>query len=94
MTLTVRLIQTPLINFFSTAGIGYMKKLKKFTLAETQGTQRFLLSVGATLVANYQCSRLKSLLRRPVNPSAFSAPLRENRMLYFPLIRVSHQVLI
>ena len=80
MTLTVGLIQTPIMRFFSTAGIGYMKKLKKSTLAETQRTQRFLLSVGATLVANYQCSQLRSLLRRPVNPSAFSASLRENEL--------------
>jgi len=28
MTLTVGLIQTPIMSFFSTAGIGYMKKLK------------------------------------------------------------------
>ena len=35
--------------------------------------------VGATLVANCRCSRLKSLLQI-IGTSAFSAPLRDNRM--------------
>jgi hypothetical protein len=66
------------------AGTGYISKsLQILNLAEAQRTQRFLLVVGATLVANIGNSRLKSLLRIPVKHSACSAPLRENRMLNF-----------
>ena len=57
-----------------------MKRLKIFTLAEALRTQWDLqVLAGATLVANIDNSRLKSLLQIIESP-AFPAPLRENRM--------------
>jgi len=55
-----------------------MKRTKKFTLAEAQRTQRDLqVFAAATLVANTDNSRLKSLLQI-IETSAFSGSLQEN----------------
>jgi len=52
-------------------------------LAEAQRTQKNLqVFVGATLVANIDNSRLKSLLQI-IETSAFSAPLREQMSIAF-----------
>ena len=77
------------------ASVGGLKSYFSRRGVEAQGTQGILLSLGATLVANCRCSRLKSLLRVPVNLPAFSAPLREKHdfkppaQACFPVIRKS-----
>ena len=73
-----RLTQTPTMIDYLQPELTIQSNVQIFTLAEALGAQSDLQEfVGATLVANIGNSRLKSLLRIPVNHSAFSAPLRE-----------------
>ena len=83
-TVIIRRVKTFMCCFLAKAQ--RTQRIHILTLAEALRTQRLLLYVGATLVANCWYSQLRSLLQTPVNLSAFFAtlaPLRETMFSVF-----------